>query len=241
MSKDSFYLNHYAKSVTLDDRIKKLLKMFKKLRVNRFLDVGCGDGSLTLLLKEACHASEVYGVEISLKGVEEATLKGIKCFKLDVDKDDFPFRDHYFDLVFAGEIIEHLFNPDHFLHECYRILKLRGTLIITTPNLGAWYNRLTLLMGYQPYTVSASLENYWVGKPFKRSSSAGREHIRFFTLRALKQLLEVHGFEIKQTLGAHTTPFYAPLRMSIMVKNIDKTLSKIPSLSTYIIVKCLKP
>jgi len=56
----------------------------------------------------------VYAVEISERGVEEASKKGIKAFRLDVDVEDLPFKDEFFDAVFAGEVMEHLFDPDHF-------------------------------------------------------------------------------------------------------------------------------
>jgi len=50
------------------------------LRVSKFLDVGCGDATFTVLIAKACQAEEVYGIEISEKGVELARKKGVKCF-----------------------------------------------------------------------------------------------------------------------------------------------------------------
>jgi len=40
-----------------------------------------------------------------------------------------------FDLVFAGELIEHLYDTDYFFEEANKVLKAGGYLIITTPNL----------------------------------------------------------------------------------------------------------
>lgn len=51
-----------------------------------------------------------------------------------------PFEDNYADTVVACAIIEHLLNPYDFLKECYRILKPRGWLIITTPNGKCLFN-----------------------------------------------------------------------------------------------------
>lgn len=45
-----------------------------------------------------------------------------------------PFRECVFDTIVAGEIIEHLTVPSFFLKEAKRVLKLGGTLVITTPN-----------------------------------------------------------------------------------------------------------
>ncbi len=44
-------------------------------------------------------------------------------FKVEIDNNDCPIEDNYFNTVFAGEPIEHDHNPDHFLDEVHRILK----------------------------------------------------------------------------------------------------------------------
>jgi len=63
--------------------------------------------------------------------------------KLRVSVEKFPFSDNYFDTVFAGEIIEHLYNPDHLLAETYRVLKPKGIFVLTPPNLASIHNRIT--------------------------------------------------------------------------------------------------
>ena len=140
----------------LDARQKEVLKLFSGLKAHRILDVGCGNGLFSLLLKQVCNA-EVYGVEISKINIESATKKGINALQLDFDKEIFPFEDNYFDAVFAGEVIEHLYDPDHLLDEIYRTLKPKGALILTTPNLACWQNRISLFFGYQPYATTISL------------------------------------------------------------------------------------
>ena len=52
-----------------------------------------------------------------------ARKNGVKCYQLDVDEEDFPFGDNYFDAIFCGDIIEHLYDPDHLLSEMYRVLR----------------------------------------------------------------------------------------------------------------------
>ena len=121
----------------LEDRHKKVLDIFSRYRFERILDVGCGNGNFSILLKEACKAKEVYGIEISEEGVEIARKNGIKAYQLDVDAKGFPFENDYFDAIFAGELIEHLYNTDHFLDEVYRVLKLGGFFVLTTPNLAS--------------------------------------------------------------------------------------------------------
>ena len=132
----------------LEDRHLKVLEILQKLKVERLLDIGCGDGNFTMLMAKTCGAKEVYGVDISEKGVEMARKNGIKAFKVDVDEEKLPFDDNYFDVVTALEVIEHLFDPDHFLDEVYRVLKPKGIFVLSTPNLASIYNRVALLLGY---------------------------------------------------------------------------------------------
>ncbi|MCS7122121.1 MAG: class I SAM-dependent methyltransferase, partial [Archaeoglobaceae archaeon] len=141
----------------LEDRHRKVLKIFSNYKFEKILDVGCGDGKFTKLIAEACRAKEVYGLEISEIGVEMAKRNGINCSKCDVDVENFPFDSNYFDAVFAGEIIEHLYDPDHFLEEVHRVLKPDGIFVLTTPNLASIHNRIALLLGYQPFPIGISL------------------------------------------------------------------------------------
>jgi len=228
----------------LEDRQRKALEIFSSYQFERILDVGCGDGNFTMMIARACKAREVYGIEISEKGVEMARKNGIKCYQLDVDEEDFPFEDSFFDAVFAGEIIEHLYDTDHFLDEAYRVLKANGILVLTTPNLASWQNRISLLFGYQPYGTTVSLR-YRIGHPFGDSNLLpgdivqGRRHVSVFTLKALQRLLKVHKFNIVKIEGLSIKlPQYMNFSpfLSKMVRIIDKMLSPFPSLLPQLVV-----
>ena len=222
-----------------EDRHKKVLKFFSKYRFSTILDVGCGDGNFSILLKEACGAREVYGIEISEKGVELARKKGVKCFRLDIDEEDFPFEDNYFDAVFAGEIIEHLFDPDHFLDEVYRVLKPRGIFSLTTPNLASIYNRIALLLGYQPFLMNPSLR-YPIGHLYEplyyQEPIPGSDHIKLFTYRSLIQLLKIHNFKVIKTIGARSIS--KKVGFGSLINIIDMLIVRIPSLSHRLVVVC---
>ena len=221
----------------LDDRHKKVLEIFSKYRFERLLDVGCGDGNFTMLLARACKAKEVYGIEISEKGVELARKNGVKCYQLDIDEEDFPFEDNYFDAVFAGEVIEHLYDPDHFLDEVYRVLKPGGVFVLTTPNLASLYNRVALLFGFLPYTLSCSLRHS-IGYLYKSPSLADvSDHIRAYTLHALMTLLELHGFYILSVRGSSGR---APDDKSLLKRLLDILSIITPSLSFTIVIEALK-
>ncbi|NEE21973.1 class I SAM-dependent methyltransferase, partial [Streptomyces sp. SID7499] len=61
-----------------------------------------------------------------------------------------PLADGCADAVLFSEILEHLVDPDQALDELRRVLRPGGHLMLSTPNLAAWYNRALLLAGVQP-------------------------------------------------------------------------------------------
>ncbi|MCW4003688.1 MAG: class I SAM-dependent methyltransferase [Candidatus Bathyarchaeota archaeon] len=90
------------------------------------LDFGSADGNLHKFLLQNPDI-EVIGVDISKNENVDVVHN--------LDKMPYPFPSNYAENIVAGEVIEHLENPLAFLKECFRILKQKGVLIITTPNM----------------------------------------------------------------------------------------------------------
>lgn len=234
-------------------RMEASVSLLKEFKAQRLLDIGCGDGSLSLLLKEAVGATEIYGIEISPEATEIAKRKGVNAICMDIDYSDFPFDSNFFDAVFCGELIEHLLDPDHLLEEIYRVLKPTGCCIFSTPNVASWHCRLHLLMGYQPYFIPASprylsvgqflhpkrsKEHYVKEKYLLTSVKAERSHIKFFTLRGLTELLRFHNFRIIKVIGVSAkSAFHVRFPLSQLVYLAEKMASKYPPLASQIIIQ----
>jgi ubiquinone/menaquinone biosynthesis C-methylase UbiE len=90
--------------------------------------------------------------------LSKAKEKGIIAFKLDVSNKKSPFPDEAFDLCTFLDVIEHVENPDNAIKEIHRVLKKEGFLLLTTPNVAAWYNRLLLLFGKPILGIDLSKE-----------------------------------------------------------------------------------
>ena len=211
-------------------RIQKAIHAFQKHapRVERLLDVGCDDGRISLAIKEAIGAEEVYGIEAFEEAYQAALDRGVKCVRMDLDRENFPFPDGHFDAIFCGEVIEHLFDTDHLLDEIYRTLSPKGVLVISTPNLAAWHNRLVLLLGFQPYFINPSMRHL-VGRAPPKGAMHG-EHIRAFTLRGFKELVSLHCFHIIAVQGiANSEGGDRPMRQPL--RALDDLLAKVPSLA----------
>ncbi|MFC1912155.1 class I SAM-dependent methyltransferase [Chloroflexota bacterium] len=209
-------------------RLVKTLHIVTERQPTRILDIGCGDGQFTSRLFQVPKVKEIYGVDIVENHVDMARARGIKAYKIDVDSDNLPFKSGFFDAIVCGEVIEHLFDPDHLLDEIYRVLSNTGFCVLTTPNLAALYNRICLLFGFQPFYTSVSSRNDGIGKPM-RWFSGGGGHIRVFTYRAFKEILISHSFKIIKTMGSspHNTN-----RTPTWINTIERVISFFPSLSS---------
>ena len=217
-------------------RFKEVINVLKRhnVRARVLVDLGCNDGSLTIEMAKAVEAEEVYCVDIDVNALNIAKNRGLKTIIADLSNDKLPIQNGSADLVTALEVIEHLVNPDNMLREAHRILKNHGYLLLTTPNLASWVNRLAMILGYQPYNCEVSTEII-AGVPWKaRTFAKPAGHIRPFTLKALKEVLTYHGFEIIHVKGA---PGVEPRELRI----IDTIFSLRPSLARRLIVLARKP
>jgi len=214
-------------------RLEAVLNILQDVVAEVVLDLGCGDGSITMLIAGRVGAKKVYGVDLDDEALARASERGLSVFKADLSRDSIPLPDESVDLVLALEVIEHLVNPDHMLREARRVLRSGGSLVISTPNLASWVNRVVLLLGYQPYNAEVSTEIV-AGVPWRtRTFSKPSGHIRPFTLRALRELLQYHGFMVAKVRGA---PGVEPRELA----PLDKLFSKIPSLARRIVVLARK-
>jgi len=170
---------------------KKIIKdIYFSLAINRekispqakLLDVGCAFGYFLGCCDK--YGIKTFGIEISEGAIGEARKEtNAKLFKHDVNNGLNLFESHYFDLVTAFDLIEHLDSPYKFLKGCHRILKIGGKVIVTTPNLRA--------------IARLFIKDKWHG--FKDET-----HKYLFTPKSLEFLFKKAGFKI----GRLETPFH---------------------------------
>lgn len=184
----NIYKNLYNDQKNLGDlsvnpRIRKMLSIIDQmdLKDKNILDIGCYDGTFLSLIKN--RNNNFFGLEASDWGVEQSRKREVKVGQYFFDgKNKFPYEDNFFDVIVAGEVIEHIYDTDFFLAETYRILKSEGKLLLSTPNVASLGRRLLLLFGINPIIELSPNE----------PASSG--HIRYFTFRTLRKLLEKHNF-----------------------------------------------
>jgi SAM-dependent methyltransferase len=90
----------------------------------RVLDVGCGSRPYEALF----NASEYVGLELDTP--ENRLTKKADLF---YDGKAFPCGSQSFDTVVCNQVLEHVFEPDAFVAEIRRVLKVNGRLLLTVP------------------------------------------------------------------------------------------------------------
>ena len=198
---DEFYNTHEIEGSSdyLRERVLKIIDGID-LNVENYLDMGTGDGCLTLKMANRINAQKIYGIDICDEAVIVASKKGIVEQKLNLCDQNLPFIDGFFDFVTAIDVIEHSTNSDNIIKEAFRVIKPGGFFLISSPNIGSWLSIVSLLFGYMPPPYEVSLEHR-LGKPLgKRIKIPLGEkptgHIKPYNLRALKEHLEIIGFNI---------------------------------------------
>ena len=95
----------------------------------KVLDVGSGDGIVGEHIWKM--GNHVVAVDLPTVAIQAHRCQGLLAVAGDAEQ--LSFAANTFDVVLASEIIEHLWNPNGFVEEAYRILKTDGHLIVSTP------------------------------------------------------------------------------------------------------------
>jgi 2-polyprenyl-6-hydroxyphenyl methylase / 3-demethylubiquinone-9 3-methyltransferase len=163
----------------------------------RVLDVGCGEGAFTAAL--AAHGAATVGVEVAAEPLRRAAATHPDLDLRLVDAGAaLPFDDGSFDVVWAGEVLEHVVDVVGLLDELWRVLRDRGRLLASTPN----HPRAKLLW----LAVSAPA--------FDAHFDPRADHVRFFSGRTLRLVLETTRFDPVRVSAAGGVPGLRPVLLA---------------------------
>ncbi len=122
------------------------------------------------LIKE--RAQDVYGLDLNFGSEFEGKDR---YFKMSAESFSVPAT---FDVIFAGDLIEHLSNPGLFLASCAKHLKPGGRLVLTTPNCFSFFSLTEKITKSEP--------------------TVNKDHTCYFNFKTLNQLLQKNNWSAQE-------------------------------------------
>ncbi|HXG00850.1 MAG TPA: class I SAM-dependent methyltransferase [Bacteroidota bacterium] len=204
------YFDEKTQASLADDRLLRRIKALKPS--GAFLEIGCAGGAFLHAARQAGY--DVKGVEFSDVAAQFAREKfGLEVFTGDVAAAG--FRDDAFDVVFMGDVLEHLPDPLGTCREVLRILKPGGIFVVECPTQT---NTLFSRLGFFVYGM--------LGK--KATVHLPPYHLFEYRPGSLTGMLRRAGFSIVRTSEGIIPPHEVTLRGS-MLQKIGKKLFQYPN------------
>ncbi|PCJ25136.1 MAG: hypothetical protein COA97_08285 [Flavobacteriales bacterium] len=145
----------------------------------KLLDIGCGEGHFTDVIKKEFKNFEVHGLDYSVSAIDYAhkTYPAINFITANAYQP--PYQDEYFDIVVCNNLWEHVPDPLQLLRAMKRVLKPNGLVIISTPSRYRFSNLIKVLVGQE----IAFMSHY---------------HVTEYTIGQVKEQLRWEGFKIER-------------------------------------------
>lgn len=157
----------------------------------RLLDIGCGNGAFGALVKQRLGA-ETWGVEYVEAAAERARAGNDRILRGSIYEPlDLP--EGYFDVITMNDVLEHLPESEPVLERVKRLLRPGGLFILSLPNVRYYLNVRDLVFRQD-----------WQYQDF---GILDRTHLRFFTQKSARRLLEDNGFAVQSLTPINTGRF----------------------------------
>ena len=182
--------------------VSRIALILDRARGKRVLHLGCvGDNpgrGLTqgdhLHLRISSIAGELWGIDTDEEGLrllsDRIPSEQKRLLKANAERLDELSFEEPFDLVLAGDLIEHLEHPAAMFRKVHRVLAPKAELIVTTPNAFGLLTSLRLLRGIE---------------------AVNPQHVCFFSFSSLRELSRRCGFDVVEWCTAYDRPPRGPL------------------------------
>ncbi len=176
-----------------EERYKQFFDYFPSKSKN-VLDIGCNTGRGGTVIKKLQPDVSIFGLD-AVKDRLERLPKNVYEGYVHGYSTNIPISDSTYDVVVAGEFIEHIHSHDvnKTLQEIFRVLKIGGRLLLTTPN---------------PHDIK---------RKWRKQSILGGSHVSQHFPEALKLQLMMNGFSSIRIIGSGKVIRYLGCRWPISI------------------------
>jgi 2-polyprenyl-3-methyl-5-hydroxy-6-metoxy-1,4-benzoquinol methylase len=151
-------------------------------RDKRVLELGCSTGYMSKYMVQNQNCS-VIGIELDRAAAQQAAkfCREVHVRNLN-NADRFAGLDQQsFDVVLMGDVLEHLTDPRGVLIQIRKFLDHNARIVVCLPNVLHWLTRIKILLGHFDYEPSGTLDY---------------THLRFFTVKTSRELIEGAGYRV---------------------------------------------
>ncbi len=199
----------------------------------KILDIGCGEGKLSVLLAQRGH--DVTAMDVSEGFLEQArclakgssvTLRTIKA-NIESPRQSLPSEE--FDVIFLMDVIEHLMSPMAGLKNIRGLLKSDGVLFIHTPNV------------FTPSRFAGYAKKRKGLTDLSDPRSIGDLHLQTYDFLTLEKTLAFAGFRVLGIVPTRLTPPVLYRFRGRLFKRLFNSLSQaFPKFSDTLLLRCGK-
>lgn len=157
-------------------------KVYNYIKPNsKILDIGCSSGTIGKILIDNKDCV-VDGIEVDKGDFEKARKKLRNVYQFNIEEDRIRKISEEYDYVYFGDVIEHLVDPINTLKKIKKLLKPKGEVVFSIPNMAHMSVRLMLLKGDFKYGETGLLD---------------KTHMHFYTFGEIQRIFNEAGYEIK--------------------------------------------
>jgi len=174
---------YYYQTVRYD-----LLNLIPSKNGNRILEIGAAGGNTLIAAKQMGLASEVCGIElVKIKNSNQNHPLIDRFFTGDIEQTVFDIEKEYFDVILAGEVLEHLCDPWAVVAAYSQYLKKGGVFIASIPTIRS-FTALKDIIFYGDFR-------------YQHSGIFDRTHLRFFCRKNIISLFEENGLKVVKVIS----------------------------------------
>jgi 2-polyprenyl-3-methyl-5-hydroxy-6-metoxy-1,4-benzoquinol methylase len=118
-------------------------------------------------------AGSITAIDISDQALDRCRPLCDEIKKINIEKEPFGLSSNSFDIVISFEVLEHLYDPAHYLTEMLRVMGDDALLIMSTPNMTSLISRIRMLLGELPMALASD-----------------PTHVRFYRKKDIKDLFK---------------------------------------------------
>jgi 2-polyprenyl-3-methyl-5-hydroxy-6-metoxy-1,4-benzoquinol methylase len=191
------------------------IKVVKKVKPQRILEIGCGMGYLTYAFNKEGY--DCTGLDISATAIEYAQINfGKHYFNTTIEEYSKNSKIKY-DIIIGTEVIEHLPKVKPFLDSCKKLLAKNGKIIISTPEKKIKTNQIWK-------TEAPPIHTSWLSrKSFERISKDNKLECKFVNFNFIPEQNQLAAFLISKISSKKAR-----------IKNNQVTNSKTPPIRKFI-------